>query len=195
MTLPPEKLTDAYELLAELGARTPPVPVIALTGTGAFDDRVEVARRGGRAFLPKSLSPAELLGTAKQLLSPVIQALGIVGLALALSLGAVNWQFAVAFLLVAYGYGLLLSGVALLLDELTPGRGQGLPDQLLMLGWALLEPLGYRQLTVVWRLRGIVRYLRKQSDWGAMTRTGFTPQPASSVSRTAHVETTLTNRR
>jgi hypothetical protein len=128
-----------------------------------------------------------------ELLSPVIEALGIVGLILALTLGAVNWQFAVAFLLVAYGYGLLLSGVALLLEELTPGRRQSLPDRLLMVGWALLEPLGYRQLTVVWRLRGIVRYLRKQSDWVTMTRTGFTPQSATATPRTAHTEPTLTN--
>jgi hypothetical protein len=29
-------------------------------------------------------------------------------------------------------------------------------------------------VTVVWRLRGLWRYLRKRSEWGAMTRTGFT---------------------
>jgi diguanylate cyclase (GGDEF)-like protein len=68
LTLPPEELADAYDLLTELGSRRPPVPVLVLTGTGAFDDRVEVARRGGRAFLPKSLSPSELLGAAEQFL-------------------------------------------------------------------------------------------------------------------------------
>jgi hypothetical protein len=28
-------------------------------------------------------------------------------------------------------------------------------------------------VTVGWRLRGLWRYLRKRSEWGAMTRTGF----------------------
>ena len=28
-------------------------------------------------------------------------------------------------------------------------------DTLVLLGWAFLEPLGYRQLTVAWRLRGL----------------------------------------
>jgi cellulose synthase/poly-beta-1,6-N-acetylglucosamine synthase-like glycosyltransferase len=127
-----------------------------------------------------------------ELLSPVIEALGIVGLVLALALGAVGWQFALAFLLVAYGYGLLLSGIALLLEELAPGRRQTVPDRLLMLVWAIVEPIGYRQLTVIWRLRGIVRYLRKQSDWGTMTRRGFAPEPATSPSVT-HTDSTATS--
>lgn len=67
--LPPEELTNAYDLLTELSSRTPPVPVLVLTGTGAFDDRVEVARRGGRAFLPRSLAPSELLGATEQFLA------------------------------------------------------------------------------------------------------------------------------
>jgi len=36
-----------------------------------------------------------------------------------------------------------------------------------------VESLGYRQLTVFWRLRGMVRFLRGRTDWGAMTRRGF----------------------
>jgi cellulose synthase/poly-beta-1,6-N-acetylglucosamine synthase-like glycosyltransferase len=114
-----------------------------------------------------------------ELLAPLVEALGILGLALALLLGAVNWPFAFVFLLVAYGYGLLLSGIALLLEELTPGRHQSVADRLLMLGWAVLEPLGYRQLTVIWRLRGMIRYLRGRSDWGTMTRRGFAAQPTA----------------
>jgi len=39
--------------------------------------------------------------------------------------------------------------------------------------WAVLENLGYRQLTVWWRLRGVLSYLRGKKAWGKMTRTGF----------------------
>jgi hypothetical protein len=42
-----------------------------------------------------------------------------------------------------------------------------------MLPWVVVESLGYRQLTVVWRLRGLWRYLRGSREWGAMTRAGF----------------------
>ena len=46
------------ELLAELAAHDPPVPVVVLTGSGAFADRVEVARMGGLGFLQKPISPS-----------------------------------------------------------------------------------------------------------------------------------------
>jgi diguanylate cyclase (GGDEF)-like protein len=69
LTFPPDGMTDAYALLSELSAATPPIPVLVLTGTGAFTDRVEAARRGSRAFLPKSLLPAEVLAAVEQFLA------------------------------------------------------------------------------------------------------------------------------
>ena len=101
------------------------------------------------------------------------------GLVLGLLLGAVDVPFALAFLLLAYGFGMLLSMVCLALDTVSSARPPGRRDLLWLALWAVLEPLGYRQLTVVWRLRGIARGLRGRRDWGAMTRTGFTPVPAT----------------
>jgi diguanylate cyclase (GGDEF)-like protein len=69
LTFPPDGTADAYDLLTELSTMTPPIPVLVLTGSGAFTDRVEAARRGGRAFLPKSLSPSEVLDAATQFLA------------------------------------------------------------------------------------------------------------------------------
>ncbi len=37
----------------------------------------------------------------------------------------------------------------------------------------MLESLGYRQLTAVWRVRGMARHVRGHADWGAMEREGF----------------------
>ena len=110
-----------------------------------------------------------------ELLAPVVEAIGLVGLVLGLLLGAVNVPFAIAFLLFAYGFGMLLSMACLLLDTVSAGRAPSRRDLLWLALWAVLEPLGYRQLTVVWRLKGIVRGLQGRSDWGVMTRTGFTP--------------------
>jgi diguanylate cyclase (GGDEF)-like protein len=45
---------QGLELLAELGGGQPPVPVVVLTGSEALIDRVEVARRGGRAFIHRT---------------------------------------------------------------------------------------------------------------------------------------------
>jgi len=115
-----------------------------------------------------------------ELLGPVIEALGLVGLFVALGLGAVDFSFALLFFLVAYGYGLVLSAATLLLEDFGARRYEGVSDRLIMLPWVVVESLGYRQLTVVWRLRGLFRYLRGRSDWGAMTRTGFAGSESSS---------------
>jgi diguanylate cyclase (GGDEF)-like protein len=61
--------SDAYALLSELTSATPPIPVLILTGSDAFTDRVEAARRGGRAFLSKSLSPTQVLDAVRQVLA------------------------------------------------------------------------------------------------------------------------------
>lgn len=61
--------TDAaYALLTELANRTPAVPVLVLTVRDAFTDRVEVARRGARGFLEKSLSPSDAMDQVAQML-------------------------------------------------------------------------------------------------------------------------------
>jgi diguanylate cyclase (GGDEF)-like protein len=65
----PEAMTDTYALLSELSAIAPPVPVLVLTGSGAFTDRIEAARGGSRAFLARSLAADDTLRAAEQLLA------------------------------------------------------------------------------------------------------------------------------
>jgi cellulose synthase/poly-beta-1,6-N-acetylglucosamine synthase-like glycosyltransferase len=107
-------------------------------------------------------------------MAPLVEAVGLVSVVLGLLIGAVNVQFAVLFFLVAYGLGVLMSCLALLLEELSFRRYGGIGQRLKLLGWALLENLGYRQLTVWWRLRGMVGFFRGRTEWGAMQRQGFT---------------------
>ncbi len=69
LTFPPDGMADAYALLSELSGATPPIPVLVLTGTGVFTDRVEAVRRGSRAFLSKALLPSEVMDAAEQFLA------------------------------------------------------------------------------------------------------------------------------
>ncbi len=48
-----------------------------------------------------------------------------------------------------------------------------------MLVYAVVDNLGYRQLTDVWRVLGLVDLARGRREWGAMTRKGLVraPQP------------------
>ena len=109
-----------------------------------------------------------------ELIAPVVEMAGLMLLPIGIWTGALDVQFALLFLLVAYGLGLILTMATLLLEEWTFHRYERPADLLLLVVWTLLEPFGYRQLTLVWRLRGLIKYLRKRSDWGVMHRRGFT---------------------
>ena len=108
-----------------------------------------------------------------ELFAPVVEAIGLIGGALGLAFGMVNVDFAILYFLVAYGFGMILSLLTLLLEELSFQRYLGLRDRLFLILWVVLENVGYRQLTVAWRLRGIWKYLRGRTDWGAMERRGL----------------------
>ena len=59
-------------------------------------------------------------------------------------MGAINWHFAGLFLLVAYGYGLILTTFTLVLEEMSYLRYERVTDRLVLLLWVLLENFGYR---------------------------------------------------
>jgi cellulose synthase/poly-beta-1,6-N-acetylglucosamine synthase-like glycosyltransferase len=112
-----------------------------------------------------------------ELLAPVVEAVGLVGLVLGMIVGAIDWPFAVLFFLSAYGLGALLTMATLVLEEMTFHRYEGFGDRLLLVAWTLLENCGYRQMTVWWRLKGMWSYLRGSQQWGAMERRGFASAP------------------
>lgn len=112
-----------------------------------------------------------------ELLGPVVEALGVAAVLVGLALGAVDARFALLFVAVAYGWSLLLNLAALLLEECSYRRYHRATDLLVLLAWSVAEGIGYRQLTVVWRLRGLWHYLRGRTEWGAMSRRGFEVSP------------------
>ncbi len=108
-----------------------------------------------------------------ELLAPVVEAVGFIATFLALAMGAIDWHFALLLFLAAYGLGAVLTAATLVLEAVSFNRYSRPIDQLRLLGWTLVENLGYRQLTVLWRLQGLWKYLRGRRDWGAMERRGF----------------------
>ena len=114
-----------------------------------------------------------------EMLAPVIELLGYVLLAVSLLLGNVNAKFAPLFLLCAIAYGLMLSFWSIALEEFTFRRYPTRRDLLRLGGFALAESFGYRQLTVLYRLRAFWKYFTKDQTWGAMQRQGFAAPAAS----------------
>jgi cellulose synthase/poly-beta-1,6-N-acetylglucosamine synthase-like glycosyltransferase len=108
-----------------------------------------------------------------EMLAPVIEVLGYILTAVGIAMGFLSIQFALLFLAVALGYQMLLSIWAVILEETTFHLYNRFSDFLRMLGYAILEPFGYRQLTVVWRLKGFWNALRGLTHWGEMRRRGF----------------------
>jgi len=63
-----DRKQEGLKLLEELTNRTPPVPVLVSTVHGSVEDRLEVARLGGRAFLEKPVPPSQVMEAVTQVL-------------------------------------------------------------------------------------------------------------------------------
>lgn len=107
-----------------------------------------------------------------EMFGPLLELIGLILMIVSCYFGLIDYYAAVAFLVLVFGMGLLLSGGALLLEEMSY-RIYRRPSDLLMLCIALImENFGYRQLNSYWRLLGMMRWLFKsKSKWGAMKRT------------------------
>ena len=102
----------------------------------------------------------------------------------------VNHDYLWAFLLVSLGYGILVNIFAVMVGawrfrygladrlqrRLLPFGRRG--EVLLLLAYAVLENFGYRQLTLYWRLRGLLDAWRGKTGWEKFARVGFRPGTA-----------------
>ncbi len=107
-----------------------------------------------------------------EMLSPVVELTGYLMLPVLAALGLLAPSFALSFFLLAVLYGVLVSVVAVLLEDITFRRYPCTRDLALLVGAAVLENLGYRQLTVWWRVRAFWEFWRGDLSWGAMERRG-----------------------
>ena len=108
-----------------------------------------------------------------EMLAPLIEVLGYVVIIIGLWAGMVDVSFALLFMLVAWGYGMLLSIWAVVLEEVSFRRYGRFGDLFRLLLYASLENFGYRQRTVWWRLKAFVSVWKHGHVWGDMTRKGF----------------------
>lgn len=105
-----------------------------------------------------------------ELLSPIIELSGYILLIFSLYMGAINVQFALLFLTAAILLGMILSVLAVLLEELTFRKYDRLSDVMILILFAFLENLGYRQIHAWWRFKGLIDFLKGNKSWGEMTR-------------------------
>ncbi|GII24546.1 glycosyl transferase family 2 [Planosporangium mesophilum] len=109
-----------------------------------------------------------------EFLAPLVELAGPVLVPLGLAVGAVDLGFAWRFLLVAYGYAMLINLIALAVEEYSFHRYSRWRDLGAAVVASVVENLGYRQLTAFWRVQGTWSALTGAKHvWGEMTRTGF----------------------
>ena len=120
-----------------------------------------------------------------ELLGPVVELLGLVAVVVGYFLGMLNTTAAVLYMLAALGYGVLLSIVAIVVDDLTYKTYRRWKDLGALVVAAFIENIGFRQMHAYWRLRGLLAGLRgANSSWGEMTRVGFTSAKSSRTPKT-----------
>ena len=106
-----------------------------------------------------------------ELFGPVVEIGGYVFMAIAWTTGWLPWTTALTFFGLAIGLGVMLSTSALVLEEMSFHVYPRLLDLLKLFGMAILENFGYRQITLWWRVKGLVGWLLGQApEWGEMKR-------------------------
>ena len=108
-----------------------------------------------------------------EFLGPLIELGGLVMISTSYLVGYLDAGFMLLFIGVSMLFGSLISVGTLILEELTFGLYPGWKSLMKIVCYALLENLGYRQLTLSWRLRGVWGALRGDRRWGEMIRKGF----------------------
>ena len=108
-----------------------------------------------------------------ELAAPLVEAFGLILTVVGTMFGLLAPRYAVAFFVVAYLYGTVLSLASILMEEVSFHRYRRTRDTLRLVMYAFLEPFGYRQLTVWFRLKAFHRFLRGDHSWGKMKREGF----------------------
>ncbi len=108
-----------------------------------------------------------------EMIGPVVETLGYGVFAFTLLAGRASIAYVLAFLAVAFAFGMVLSISAVALEEVTFRRYPRRRDLLLLFLIAVLENLGYRQLNTYWRVKGTLSGILGRGGWGAMPRKGF----------------------
>jgi cellulose synthase/poly-beta-1,6-N-acetylglucosamine synthase-like glycosyltransferase len=107
-----------------------------------------------------------------EMLSPIIELSGYLLMPLLWAMGSLSVAFTITFLLIAILYAVLVSVLAVLLEDISFRRYPRIRDLGLLILAAIIENIGYRQLTVWWRVRAFWEFWRGDLSWGAMERRG-----------------------
>jgi cellulose synthase/poly-beta-1,6-N-acetylglucosamine synthase-like glycosyltransferase len=106
-----------------------------------------------------------------ELMGPLLEVFGLFFIVLCGWMGWLAWPESAIFLGLAIGLGILLSTSAIMLEEMSFHMYPRTRELLMLYLVAIVENFGYRQLTAIWRLQGLIRWLGGgKHKWETITR-------------------------
>lgn len=111
-----------------------------------------------------------------EFLGPIIEMIGYIFFFISLLLGILSVEFTIAFLSAAILYGIMLSILSVILEELSFRKYPKIKHLLILFLTAVVENFGYRQLTTWWRFKGTVEFFLGKRSWESMEKKGISSQ-------------------
>jgi cellulose synthase/poly-beta-1,6-N-acetylglucosamine synthase-like glycosyltransferase len=105
-------------------------------------------------------------------LGTIVEFLGYLLVPLSFFRGLISPALLSLLILLGLAYGGFLSVGAVLLEEMTYRRYPRHRDLLLLLAYAMLENVGYRQLILLFRVQGTMKFLVGSHRWESITHKG-----------------------
>src|SRR5689334_2002168 len=102
----------------------------------------------------------------------LMEAFGTILVPFSFLVGAMPFSLFMLILLVAIGYGTLLSLGSVLLEETTLRRYPTVRQLMVLIAFAVLENFGYRQMVTFFRAQGVLRYLTGLKQWETVVHKG-----------------------
>jgi cellulose synthase/poly-beta-1,6-N-acetylglucosamine synthase-like glycosyltransferase len=108
-----------------------------------------------------------------ELAAPILEVAGMATIILAAYFGVLSRQFFLQFLLFGYAFATVISIGSVLQEEITYKRYNAWQDVVRLVSYCFFEHFPYRQLHMVWRLKGLWEYVRGDMSWKPMKRQGM----------------------
>ncbi|MDE3108586.1 MAG: glycosyltransferase family 2 protein [Acidobacteriota bacterium] len=105
--------------------------------------------------------------------APVVEIVGLGTIILAACLGVLSRTFFMQFLLFGFAFATVISIGSVLQEEVTYRRYKDWKDVARLVSYCFFEHFPYRQLHMLWRLRGIWEYFTGNEAWNQPKRKGM----------------------
>jgi len=102
----------------------------------------------------------------------VVETAGLVLVPFSFAVGAMPFSLFLLIIFLAAGYGTLLSVASVLMQENSLRRYSNLRDVATLIGYAVIENFGYRQVVSFYRAQGVLQYLRGRHRWEVVAKKG-----------------------